>query len=145
MQGWQVIVQKGEFKPGDLCVYIEIDSVLPERDEFEFLRSKDFRIKTMKMAGVVSQGICFPLTILPEYSPCQLGDDVTEILGIKQYEPTMDVELHTISQKKKKYPRWLMRSKLFRRIVLGKKKTKSGFPDFISKTDEIRIQNAPHM
>jgi len=39
---------------------VEIDSVLPERPEFEFLRSKDFRIKTMKMAGVISQGICFP-------------------------------------------------------------------------------------
>lgn len=51
------IVKKDEFKVGDLCVYVEIDSVLPEREEFEFLRDKNFRIKTMKMAGVISQGI----------------------------------------------------------------------------------------
>jgi hypothetical protein len=53
-------VQKEQFKAGDLCVYVEIDSVMPEKPEYEFLRSKDFRIKTMKMAGVISQGICFP-------------------------------------------------------------------------------------
>ena len=147
IQGWQVIVQKGQFNPGDYCVYVEIDSVMPERAEFEFLRSKDFRIKTMKMAGVISQGICFPLTILPhqENAIYELDDDVTDILGVKQYEPTMDIETHTVAKPaKKKYPRWLMRSKLFRRLVLGKKPSKCDFPDFISKTDETRIQNAPH-
>ena len=38
--GWQLVVKKGEFKPGDLCVYCEIDSVLPERSEFEFLKPR---------------------------------------------------------------------------------------------------------
>lgn len=65
VDGWSVIVKKDEFHIGDSCVYVEIDSVLPEKPEFEFLRSKNFRIKTMKMAGVISQGICFPLSILP--------------------------------------------------------------------------------
>ena len=65
VDGWSVIVKKDEFQIGDNCVYIEIDSVLPEKPEFEFLRSKNFRIKTMKMAGVISQGICFPMSILP--------------------------------------------------------------------------------
>ena len=65
VDGWQVIVQKSQFSPGDKCVYVEIDSVMPEKPEFEFLRKRDFRIRTMKMAGVLSQGICFPLDILP--------------------------------------------------------------------------------
>ena len=41
------------------------------------------------MGGVISQGICFPLSILPE-SEYKVGDDVTDIMGVKQYEPTMD-------------------------------------------------------
>src|SRR5580693_5613066 len=80
--GWWVVVKKGEYKPGDKVVYCEIDSLLPERTEFEFLRSSSFkqavvddagvtlqpagfRIKTVKLRGQVSQGICFPLSILP--------------------------------------------------------------------------------
>ena len=53
--GWELVVKKGEFKEGDLCVYCEIDSVLPERPEFEFLRTKKFRIKTIKFKGQISQ------------------------------------------------------------------------------------------
>jgi len=61
VDGWQIIVKKGEYKIGDKTIFVEIDSVLPEKAEFEFLRSKKFRIKTMKLSGVLSQGICFPL------------------------------------------------------------------------------------
>ena len=87
--GWNVIVKRGEFKVGDLCVYCEIDSVLPEKEEFEFLRQKHFRIKTMKMKGVYSQGICFPLLVLPagEYNE---DDDVTEMMGVTKWDPEQD-------------------------------------------------------
>src|ERR1035441_5714277 len=67
--GWQVVVKKGEFKAGDLVVYIVIDTVLPERAEFEFLRTKHFRIKPIRLRGEESAGICFPLNILPNYTP----------------------------------------------------------------------------
>src|SRR3954471_20239449 len=72
--GWWVVSKKGEHKPGDKLVYCEIDSLLPERPEFEFLRPGSFkpaqadasgatvlpsgsRIKTVKLRGQVSQGI----------------------------------------------------------------------------------------
>lgn len=146
VDGWNVIVQKSQFNIGDYCVYVEIDSVLPEKPEFEFLRSKNFRIKTMKMAGVISQGICFPLDILPPKirgGSYNLNEDVTDVIGIKQYEPTMDIEKITEnSSVKKKYPNCLMRMAWFRKLVLPKKQQK-GFPEFISKTDETRIQNMP--
>lgn len=143
--GWTVIVQKADFKEGDVVVFCEIDSVFPEKPEFEFLRKKDFRVRTMKMAGVLSQGICFPLSILPQNTTYHIGDDVTDMIGIKQYEPTMDKESYTISTdkcKRSRYPKFLMRFKWFRNLVLTKKEKKD-FPDFISKTDETRIQNAP--
>jgi len=64
IRGWQVVVKKGEFKPEYLCVYVEIDSVMPERPEFEFLQPRNYRIKTVKLRGQVSQGIAFPINIL---------------------------------------------------------------------------------
>lgn len=78
--GWNVVVKKGEFNVGDLVVYCEIDSVLPDKPEFSFLRDRGMRIKTIKLKGQISQGICFPLSIL-------LDADVTDILEIKKYEP----------------------------------------------------------
>lgn len=145
VDGWQVIVQKADYSPGDLCVFCEIDSVLPEKPEFEFLRSKGFRIRTMKMAGVISQGICFPLSILPpkKHGEYSLEEDVTDVIGVTQYAPTQDKEPEA-PQKKTKWPKWLMRFKWFRSLVLPKKR-KGGFPSFVSKTDETRIQNIPHV
>lgn len=142
--GWTVIVQKADFAVGDKVVFCEIDSVFPEKPEFKFLRKNNFRIKTMKMAGVLSQGICFPLSMLP-LGDYNVGDDVTELMGITQYEPTMDKEPSSVAQTlSKKYPKFLMRMKWFRKLVLPKDR-QGGFPDFISKTDETRIQNAPQM
>lgn len=65
--GWQVVVKKDEFKVGDLCIYIEIDSVLPEIEDFEFLRDKKFRIKTQKLRGQISQGLILPLDALNNF------------------------------------------------------------------------------
>jgi len=146
IDGWSVIVKKNEFQVGDKCVYCEIDSVLPEKPEFEFLRNKNFRIKTMKMGGVISQGICFPLSILPE-SEYKVGDDVTDIMGVKQHEPTMDREPKSLGETQldsKKYPKWLMRFKWFRKLVRRyDKRGSKAFPAFVHKTDETRIQNIP--
>ena len=107
--GWNVVVKKGEFKVGDLCVYICIDSVVPERPEFEFLRDKHFRIKPVRLRGEESAGICFPLSILgdkvprkpctdllpegPHFYLVNEGDDLTDTLGIKHYEKPIPAEL----------------------------------------------------
>ena len=46
--GWTVMVRKGQFKPGDLGIYFEIDSKVPEKEPFMFLEGKHFKIKTQK-------------------------------------------------------------------------------------------------
>ncbi len=112
--GWQLVVKKGEYKVGDFCVYCEIDSILPERPEFEFLKPRGMRIRTVRLRGQVSQGICFPLTVLPSDIEIIEDKDVTEIIGIQKYEPPM--------------PACLMG------VAKGK------FPSFIPKTDEPRVQ-----
>jgi len=99
--GWQVVTKRGEFKEGDLCVYIVIDTVLPERAEFEFLRAKHFRINPIRLRGEESAGICFPLSILPDSVWAEKGNlwrgevgyDVTEHLGVTHYEKPMPAEL----------------------------------------------------
>lgn len=145
--GWHVVVRYEQFLPGDLCVYVEIDSVLPEKPEFEFLRSKNFRIRTMKMAGVISEGICFPLSILPETSlPYNIGDDVTNILGIKKYDEYPNEPKPVEDPKERSWiRRFLFRHKLTRplakKIWGGTKKERRGFPEEVARTDEERCQN----
>lgn len=146
--GWHVIVQKDEYKVGDKTIYVEIDSVLPEKPEFEFLRPKKFRIRTMKMKGVISQGICFPLSILPP-GDYHINDDVTEVIGVKHFDEYGDHDCEEeVGAKKKstlrtfmfkhKATRWL--AKL---IYLPTKRERNDFPSFVSKTDETRIQTIP--
>jgi hypothetical protein len=138
--GWHVIVGKDDFHTGDLCVYIEIDSVLPERSEFEQARKRANRIRTMKMAGVYSEGIAYPLSILPE-GDWKEGDDVTQLLGITKYDEYAgdDMPCRQVV-KKNKYTKW----QLFWYKIFGfPKKKDDSFPSLVSKTDETRIQNVP--
>lgn len=141
VEGWHVIVTK-DFNVGDKVVYCEIDSLMPEKPEFEFLRPKKFKIKTMKMGNAVSQGICFPLSILPPRdTPYEVGEDVTEILGVKHIEETVDdpVPANTAPQKKRSpFVRFLLRFGVFRRMLLPKKETGAFPSEYISKTDENR-------
>lgn len=46
--GWTIMVKKGQFKPGDPGIYFEIDSKVPEKEPFEFLAPKHYKIKTQK-------------------------------------------------------------------------------------------------
>ena len=126
--GWQCVGNKGEFQVGDKCVYMEVDSFLPVCDEFEFLRDTSFkqdevlgagfRLKTRKFRGQISQGLVQPLSILPE-GEYQVGDDVTEILGIRKWEVGETV--------------------LTNGTVLHR------FPGDIPKTNELRVQSYPEL
>ena len=95
--GWQCVVNKGQFQPMDLGVYFEIDSFLPIRTEFDFMRTtsykktdimgEGFRLRTMKFRGQISQGLLLPVNQFPEISAeTELGTDVTELLGIRKWE-----------------------------------------------------------
>ncbi len=112
--GWQLVVKKDEFKVGDLAVYCEIDSLLPDRPEFEFMKPRKMRVRTIRLRGQISQGICFPLSILPPDFVITEDADCTEVLGIEKYEPPIPACLSG--------------------IMKGK------FPSFIPKTDETRVQ-----
>ena len=161
--GWNLICKKGEFHEGDPCVYIEIDSKVPEREEFEFLRAKGFKVKTMKLGkfNCISQGLAMPQSAFKELTGLSEGTDVTDILGIKYSVQEDNVRkgngdpnakyksMAARHQKifKQKWARWMMRRSWGRKIMFfffGKKKDNPrGFPTFVSKTDEERVENQP--
>lgn len=127
--GWQLVVKKNEFRVGDVGVYFEIDSFLPIRPEFEFLRDSSykktdlmgegFRLKTKRMRGQLSQGLLLPLSILPSGKEWKVGDDVTEILGVRKFE--IEERVSTSGT------------------------IKGNIPYDIPKTDELRIQSFPEL
>ena len=92
--GWQCVVNKGQFQPMDIGVYFEIDSFLPIRPEFEFMRAtsykksdvmgEGFKLRTMRFRGEISQGLLLPLSQFPQIpAETEIGTDVTELLGVK--------------------------------------------------------------
>lgn len=161
--GWNLICKKGEFHEGDPCVYIEIDSKVPEREEFEFLRAKGFKVKTMKLGkfNCISQGLAMPQSVFKELTGLSEGTDVTDILGIKYSAQEDNIRkgngdpnakyksMAARHQKlfKKKWARWMMRRSWGRKVMFfffGKKKDNPrSFPSFVSKTDEERVENQP--
>lgn len=142
--GWEAIVRKEDFNIGDQVVFIMPGALLPEENEaFKFMESKKYKVKTMKMGGVLSSGLVMSLDILPKKN-WKVGDDVTDVLKIKDFTEEEEVEATQDSKKKRRYPKWLMKYAWFRKLVL-EKRVKKDFPNVISKTDEERVQNVPWM
>lgn len=137
--GWHLVVKKGEFTVGDLCVYFEVDSFLPIRDEYSFLQNSGvrkmlingeekagYRLKTIRLRGQISQGLALPISAFPELDRAinsadyvMLGADVTEHLGVYKYEIPLPAQLAG--------------------------KVRGNFPGFLKKTDEPRLQAFPFL
>lgn len=141
--GWTCVVGKCAFSVGDLCVFLEIDAVPPQHQVFEWLwvkpkkdadgnrmelteadriRPGNFRIRTKKLRGVLSQGLLIPLKELTAAGllsgEFQEGEDLTERLGVEKYEPVVPP-----SQ--------------------GRGELQGSFPEMVPKTDEARVQSVP--
>ena len=128
IQGWQVIVKKTEFKVNDLCLFYEIDSFLPLEPRYEFLKKttkfdgrEGYRLKSIKLRGVLSQGLALPLSMFPEITTTKLDFDYSSQLNVIKY----DNEQQEYSQ----------------RPGLKAGKARGSFPSQIPKTDQPRIQN----
>lgn len=164
--GWVCIAKKNEFQVGDKAVYIEIDSKCPENDErFSFLASKKYKVKTMKLGkfNVLSQGLALPLSLFSELGDLKLGTDVTEKLHITYYsQDDIARKTNKVNPDAKyksmaaRYPklfknpiiRKIMKNKFGKRVLFllfgnKKKDNPKAFPNWIVKTDETRIENAP--
>lgn len=129
--GWRVVIKKGEFEAGDLAVYCEIDSWIPnelapflskgsEPREYNGVRGE--RLRTVRLRGQVSQGLLLPLTVmnprmdeLGDYLDRAEGFDCSEWLNIQKWEAPIPAQLAG--------------------------EVRGAFPGFIPKTDQERVQN----
>jgi len=148
--GWHVIVGT-DLKVGDMVVYCEVDAVLPVKPEFEFLRPRcwnniyqGFRIRSMKMSNIYSEGIVFPLSILPAGNYKE-GQDVTDLIGVIKYDSEALEESKQVTKKKYgPFMRFLFRFPFLKAIFLPKK-VRSKWPEFVAYTDETRVQNLTYV
>lgn len=125
IEGWKVVVKKGDFKVGDPCVYFEIDSFLPTGNPaWQFLvdkSSREFegvvghRLRTIKLRGQISQGLVLPMSAVPQITDTDRSTDQSDLLGIKKWEAPLPPALAG--------------------------KSEGYFPSFIRKTDQERCQN----
>ena len=162
VNGWNVIVKKGEFKEGDYCVYFEIDSKLPVEAWSVFMAPKHYKVKTMKLNKfkVISQGLALPLDSFGIFIPETENVDLTEVLGVtysveednkRKAENTKYDKMrqrHLELFKKNKLVKWLYQREWGRKLLfifLGKKRDARGWPVWVAKTDEERCQNLPHL
>lgn len=137
IDGWKVVVKKGEYNVGNLVVYLEIDSWVPHelasflskgQEPREYNGVKGERLRTVKLRGQVSQGLLMPLRpVFAEWTDEnfrkniledeeRIGDDLTEALGIQKWEAPISPQL--AGQVRGLFP-----------------------TDLIPKTDQERIQN----
>ena len=127
--GWKVVAQKGLYEVGDLAVYFEIDSWMPNelapflskgKEPREFEGIKGERLKTIKLRGQLSQGLLMPMREIVEFigNPLRVfneGEDLSESLGVIKWEKPVNAQLAGVC--------------------------KGNFPSLIPKTDQERVQN----
>lgn len=114
---WRGIVKINEYTIGDLCeIYLQ-DAVVPQTDRFAFMARRHFIVKMMKVLGVPSECLIMPLTV-----DGNIGDDVTEELGVSKYEKPMPNSMRGMPG-----------------VVLD------SFPSYVPRTDEPNMQSVPWM
>jgi RNA ligase (TIGR02306 family) len=94
---YQVVVQKGLYKSGDLVIFAPEKSILSGsiKSEFESYLAgpnKD-RVKAVRLRGEISSGIIIPKHLIDNFDDFEVGQDVSELLGIKKYEPPIPTSL----------------------------------------------------
>lgn len=162
VNGWHIMVRKDQFKPGDLAVYFEIDSKVPAEEPFMFLESKHFKIKTQKYfkGTVISQGLLMGFEDFGwEKDAYKLGDFLTQKLKVTYAVEEDNARKASSVDKYKKMAqrhgklfshqpfRWLMRRTWGKKVLFlffGKTSDKkAGWPAWVAKTDEERVENMP--
>lgn len=121
--GWKVVVKKNEFTVGDLAIYCEIDSWIPNTlvpfltkpghtpKEYEGVLGE--RLRTVRLRKQLSQGLLLPYSVIGRIAV--ENEDVSEELNIQKWEAPVNAQLTGL--------------------------IKGNFPSVLRKTDQERLQN----
>lgn len=149
VDGWQCIVKKGEFKAGNPCIYFEIDSFLPIRPEFEFLRKSSykkmcnkegFRLKTIRLRGQISQGLVLRLdTFWGTSNSVETHLAFLQGILLQRGMSFEEVSNHMVGLDVTDLLGVIKYEPPIPACLAGK--VKGNFPSFIRKTDLERVQN----
>lgn len=94
---YQVVVQKGLYNDGDEVIFAPEKSVLTGeiKSEFEkYLAGPDKnRVKAVRLRGEISSGIIIPKELVKNFESFEVGQDISETLGIVKYEPPIPTQL----------------------------------------------------
>lgn len=157
--GFEAMVSK-DITPGMLVCFIQEGAILPVVDAWEWLRKRCYKesvngfvIKPLKFSSIKSWGVVIPLSDLPlskqEVAVLKAGDDVTDALNIRKYEPEEDASPSQKNSSSKAYPAWVKfcLSKFWLRWIgrIWQKfnvRAALQFPSkYIEKSDETAVQN----
>lgn len=149
IDGWHIVVKKDQFKVGDKCIYIEVDSLLPEKPEFEFLRQRKFKVKTIKIRDQISQGIIFSFSDLKSYNlndDYEVDYDLTDKLGIVHYDQVQDnknyIFNYSNSDKYCNFRKYILKYVLkLITCLTGPINAMLPWPGYCPRSDEPRIQH----
>lgn len=84
---WRGCALKNQFQVGDRCTVFLQDSLLPETDEFEFMKKHKYRVRMCRFLGTPSEVLIMP------YKFGDVGDDVTEEFKVTKYEKAISVQM----------------------------------------------------
>lgn len=160
IQGWTCMVAKGAFQVGDLGVFFEADSKVPEKEPFLFMEKRHYKVKVQKFfkGTVISDGLLMSFADFGwKDNKYAEGDFLTKELGITYAEAEDNKRKANSTDKYKKmaqrHPK-IFQNPIIKKIYktnfgkkvlflfFGKKKDKKGgWPAWVVKTDEERIQN----
>jgi RNA ligase (TIGR02306 family) len=128
VDGWQVVDAIGKYVVGDKVIYIEPDAWVPHtlapflskgKEPREYKGVKGEKLRSIKIRKTLSQGLLLSIQGCIEVLGCtsSLGqeEDFSDWLGIQLWEREIPAQLSGVM--------------------------KGGFPSFIRKTDQERIQN----
>ena len=162
------MTRKGTFKPGDKAIYFEIDSKVPEIEQYAFLASKHYKIKTQKYTFggkglMISQGLLMSFADFGwDNNKYEVGDFLTEILGVKyaiaednKRKANVNKYMRMKQRNSKLFEKYKILQKLYKKswgkkllfFFLGNRQdAKASFwPSWVVKTDEERVQNLPQL
>jgi RNA ligase (TIGR02306 family) len=97
VKGYKAIVKRGQWKAGDLCVFIEPDSVLPDAPWAAFYKVKSNRVRAIRLRNAWSFGVVESLAnvgLTADLTHFPVGFDVTNLLGITKYEAPAPQDLN---------------------------------------------------